>query len=447
MKKVLFALLGGLFFSIGAQAQEDGVKLAKSAGKALTAYNQDPSGNSAKLAEAITKIDQALNTAEAQALASAWLTKGDAYSTRYLNEMSLKQINPNAKLSGENDALEAYRAFKKAYDMPQAKKYEKTEALTGLSSMQSHLINLGVIKYNEKDYDGAFHSFEASLEAHEVLVANKKKSALDDPKDYTEQVFFTGFIASLAKRCPDAVKYYEQLYAKGTDNVAVYEGLYVCKTEMGDEAAALKFLSEGRKKFPNESSLLFAEINYYLSKGRLDELTGRLEEAISKEPDNVSLYRTLGDVYNNLFTTLLEDSTQTKEQKAPKLKELADKAKANFLTAVNKEPNNADVNYSLGALLYNETNLIAQEMNATSYSTAAGQKRYAELKKEMLAGVEEALKYFQKAESLEPNDPNTLAALVQAYGRKEDDELYMVFKKRLDMLKKGEKHSAPYFKQ
>jgi hypothetical protein len=224
------------------------------------------------------------------------------------------------------------------------------------------------------------------------------------------------------------VKYYEQLYAKGTDNVAVYEGLYACKTEMGDEAGALKVLSEGRKKFPNESSLLFAEINYYLSKGRLGELTGRLEEAIAKEPDNVSLYRTLGDVYNNLFTTLLEDSTQTKEQKTPKLKELADKAKANFLTAVGKEPNNADANYSLGALLYNETNLIAQEMNATSFSTAAGQKRYAELKKEMLAGVDEALKYFQKAESIEPNDQNTLAALVQAYGRKEDDELYMVLK-------------------
>jgi hypothetical protein len=202
MKKVLFALLGGLFLSIGAQAQEDGAKLAKSAGKALTAYNQDPSGNSAKLAEAITKIDQALNTAEAQALTSAWLTKGDAYSTRYLNEMSLKQINPNAKLSGANDPLEAYRAFKKAYDMPEAKKYEKTEALNGLSSMQSHLINLGVVKYNEKDYDGAFRSFEASLEAHEVMAANKKKSALDDPKDYTEQVFFHRLHSQLGQALP-----------------------------------------------------------------------------------------------------------------------------------------------------------------------------------------------------------------------------------------------------
>jgi len=96
-------------------------------------------------------------------------------------------------------------------------------------------------------------------------------------------------------------------------------------------------------------------------------------------------------------------------------------------------------------LLYNETNIIAQEMNATSFSTSAGQKRYKELKAEMLVDVDESLKYFQKAESLDPNDPNILAALVQAFGRKEDDTLYMEFKKRLDVVKKGGKNPAAYF--
>jgi len=446
MKKILFALLGILLTVGTAQAQDDAVKLSKSAGKALAAYSQDPAGNGSKLVEAKTKIDQALQTPEAQALASAWLVKGDVYSARIQNEMAMQQVNPNAKLTGDNDALEAFNAYRTAYEKPEAKKYEKEQAIDGIVQIQPLVINVGVSKYNDKEFEKAFFAFRASLEAHEILKASKKKSVLDDPKEYTDQVFFTALLASLGKRCNDAVSFYEILYNKGTDSVGVYEGLYNCKLELKDEAGALKILQEGRKKFPEEGSLLFAEINYYISKGRLNELTGSLEHAINKEPGNASLYRALGDVYNNLFTALMEDSTKTREQKAPKLKEYADLAKANFKTAIDKEPNNVDFNYSLGALLYNETNIIAQEMNATSFTTAAGQKRYQELKTEMLKDVDEALKYFQKAESLDPNDMSMLAALIQAYGRKEDDALYLEFKKRLDVVKKGEKNAASYFK-
>lgn len=446
MKKVLFALVGILLTIGTAQAQEDGPKLAKSAGKALAAYNQDPGGNSAKLAEAKNKIDQAMQTPEAQALASAWLIKGDVYSTRLMNELAMQGINPNAKLSGDNDALEAYNAFKKAYEMPEIKKYEKTQAIDGITLIQSQLINMGVGKYNMREYEKAFLSFRAALDAHEVLKANKKKSLLDNAKEYNDQVYFTALMGSLSKRCSDALPFYEILYNQGTDSVAVYEEIYNCKIDLKDEDGALKILKEGRKKFPESGALLFAEINYFISKGRLNELTGSLEQAIAKEPGNASLYRALGDVYNNLFTGLLEDTLQTKEQKGAKMKEYADLAKKNFKIAIEKEPTNTDFNYSLGALLYNETNIIAQEMNATSFSTAAGQKRYKELKAQMVLGVDEALKYFQKAESLEPNDASILAALVQAYGRKEDDALYMEFKKRLDVVKKGGTNPGSYFK-
>ncbi len=446
MKKVLFALLGILVILGTTQAQDDAAKLAKSAGKALAAYNQDPAGNGAKLAEAKTKIDQALQTPEAQALASAWLIKGDVYSTRLQNDLALQSVNPNAKLSGDNDALEAFNAYKMAYEKQEAKKYEKQQAIDGILLVQPSTINIGIGKYDAKEYEKAFLTFKASLEAHEILKANKKASALDDQKEYSEQVFFTGLLARLANRCQDAVPYFEILYNKGTDSVAVYEELYNCKMELKDEAGAIKIVEEGRKKFPEATSLLFAEINYYLSKGRLSELTSRLELAIKKEPNNVGLYRTLGDVYNNLFTTLLDDSTKTKDQKTAQLKDYARLAKANFMVAVEKEPTNADANYSLGALLYNETNIIAQDMNATDFNTAAGKKRYQELNVQMLAGVDEALKYFQKAEAIEPNDQSTLAALVQAYSRKDNDTMYMEFKKRLDVLKKGGTNAGAYFK-
>ena len=132
MKKVLFALAGFLLAVGVAQAQEDGPKLAKSAGKALAAYNQDPAGNGSKLNEAVTKIEQALQTPEAQAQASAWLVKGDVYSTRLQNEMAMKSINPTAKLSGDNDALVAIYAYKSALEIPTAKNTKKSRLLTVL---------------------------------------------------------------------------------------------------------------------------------------------------------------------------------------------------------------------------------------------------------------------------------------------------------------------------
>lgn len=132
MKKLLFALLGILLVAATAQSQDDGAKLAKSAGKALAAYNQDPSGNGAKLTEAMNKIDQALQTPEAQGLASAWIVKGDVYSTRLQNDLAMQSLNPKAKLSGDNDALEAFTAYKTAYEKPEIKKYEKSKQLMAL---------------------------------------------------------------------------------------------------------------------------------------------------------------------------------------------------------------------------------------------------------------------------------------------------------------------------
>ena len=66
------------------------------------------------------------------------------------------------------------------------------------------------------------------------------------------------------------------------------------------------------KRYPDEASLLFSEINFLLKSGRLDELTGKLEQAIEKEPDNMSLYATLAQVYEQLYKTSTENGEMEK---------------------------------------------------------------------------------------------------------------------------------------
>jgi tetratricopeptide (TPR) repeat protein len=438
MKKVLFTMLS-LFLAVGiSSAQEDGAKLAKSAGKALTSYNIDPSGNAAKLGEARDKIEQALKLPEVQAIGSAWQTKGEIYSTLLQKDLALRTIDPKAKLKGDNDALVAFDAYKKAYELA-TKKYEKGDAIKGILEVQPSLINIGVSKYEIKEYDKAFLSFKASVESHNLLKANNQKSYLDDPNQYNDQVFFTGLIGSMANRCADAIPFLETPAL--ADSAKTYDPLYNCKLAVGDEAGAAKVLTEGRKRFPEDPGLLFAEINSYLKAGKLAELTGRLEQAIKQEPGNVGLYVTLGNVYDNLYQGAL------KEKNDAKAKEYFDQAKLNYTNGLAKNPDHVDANYSLGALYFNKAAVRTQEMNALPEDfSSAGLKKMESMRNEVMALFELALPFFQRAESVDPNDMNTLIALNEIYARKDDEVLSPEIKKRLDVVKGGGKNASAYFK-
>lgn len=441
MKKTLFVLCAFLLLAGAAKAQEEGAKLAKQAGKALTSYNIDPTNNGAKLDEAKQKIGQALALPDAQALSSAWQTKGDVYNTLLQRDMARRIIDPKAPLTGDNDALVAFEAYKKAFELA-TKKYEKSDAIKGIVEVQGHLINIGVTKYETAEYEKAYLSFAAALQAHDLLKANNQKSVLDDPAQHSNQVYITALAAWQAKRCADAIPLFETLIKSGTTEATAYEGLYTCKLESGDEAGASAILTEGRAKFPDDSGLLFAEINAYLKAGKLDELTSRLKAAIAKEPNNPGLYVTLGNVYDNLYQREIQAKNDAKAA------EFFTEAKKYYEQAAALDPKNVDAVYSLGALYYNKAAIRTQDLNALpeDYS-AAGIKKYDAIKNEIMSLFDQALPYFQKAESLNPNDMNTLIALNEIYARKEDETLSPEFKKRLDTVKNGGKNASPYFKK
>ncbi|MCC6281858.1 MAG: hypothetical protein IT262_14740 [Saprospiraceae bacterium] len=440
MKKFLFALSGLFLVTLAAQAQEDPAKLAKQAGKALASYNMAPATSKDKLVDAIQKIDLAMQSPEASTLpASAWLTRGDIYNRRLDSDLTARVLNPQAPFTGDNDALVAFEAYKKAYEYPEAKKYEKADALKGIQTVQGSLINIGGEKYSNKEYEKAYFSYEASLQSHKIISAAKGVSVFDDPAIYNDQMYFTAVIAAMAKRCKDAIPYLEALVS--LDSAKAFEPLYNCKIDAGDEAGADKVLTEGRKKFPEDSGLLFAEINSYLKKGKLDELTDRLKQAIKQEPNNIGLYVTLGNVYDNLYQTM------TKEKNEAKATEYFNEAKNYYEQATAKDPKNVDAVYSIGALYYNKAAIRTQEMNALPDDfSSAGLKKMKTLRDEVMALFDQSLPFFQKAEAINPNDVNTLIALNEIYARKEEDTLSAEFKKRLELVKGGGKNADAYFK-
>jgi tetratricopeptide (TPR) repeat protein len=170
-------------------------------------------------------------------------------------------------------------------------------------------------------------------------------------------------------------------------------------------------------------------------------LINKLKMAIEKEPTNVSLYSTLGNVYDNLYQKEIESGS---EEKAT---EYFNNAKDYYQQALEQDPTYVDAIYSVGALYYNRAAAMTLELNKLSddYSKE-GIKKYEALKAEIFEEFDLALPYFKKAESLDPNDVNTLIALKEIFARKDNLELSKEFKTRLDNAQ-SKIPNEPYFKE
>jgi tetratricopeptide (TPR) repeat protein len=446
MKKLILGLLAVLLVtSISAQ---DGKKAQKKAARALGAFNLDPTNNKAKLNEAVAEIDIALADSEIAGLAGAWQTKGEIYNSVANQIVIGKQLNQD--MSGlpevKNPAIQSANAFMKAYDLAE-KKYEKKDALKGMKSVQGNLSNLGIYMFEAADYNGAFENFKLVLDAHDKIksAGAKEESALDKEEDYNNQLYITGLAALNAERAADAETYFTKLYDIKYNKPAIYEALYKIQAAKGDDeenlTKAYAYLEEGRKANPDDISILFAEINHFLKINKLDELINKLKMAIEKEPTNVSLYSTLGNVYDNLYQKEIESGS---EEKAT---EYFNNAKDYYQQALEQDPTYVDAIYSVGALYYNRAAAMTLELNKLSddYSKE-GIKKYEALKAEIFEEFDLALPYFKKAESLDPNDVNTLIALKEIFARKDNLELSKEFKTRLDNAQ-SKIPNEPYFKE
>jgi hypothetical protein len=411
MKQSFLTFLIILVIATFASAQE-AKKLVKNADKDLAKFYQDQIGNADKLTSALDAINTALADETVKSDPEAWITKGKVHFAAGNNEVTKQTLNPAYKVSDLSSGIQAANAYQKAMELAIKKNHTK-DALAGLVEAEMLLNNFGIIAYQNQDYKNAFENFNTYINVSEILKANKETSRLSDPSlksDIEYYALATGGLGGVEDSKLSALAM--KMAAAGTDKPLVYETLYKL-TSPKDEAAALKYLEEGRLKFPDDSGLLFAEINYYLSKGKLDDLTGKLKTALAKEPDNISIYTTLGSVYDQLTTQ------ERKNGNVEKVNEYFGLAYDYYNQAMNKDPKNFDAVYSLGALYYNKAAAMTEDLNKLSndYSNA-GTKKYNALKAEMDGVFEQALPYFIKAESLDANDLNTMIALKEIYARK-----------------------------
>jgi len=443
MKKLLLSAIALVTLSFSVFAQDDDAEKAlKTATKAYGSYNLDPSNNRPKLEEAKKAIDVACEKAPTNATTKAWTTKGQIYA-EFVNAddiaMALKKIT---KPQYPEAPLVAYQAFKKGYDLA-VKKWEKSDAIKGIAGLLDKLRNAGADRYSEKNYKAAYETFTAVAEANETLKGAGEKGVLDDAAVNT-YVYYSALSAQQAGLSAEAEGLYKKLIAAKYELKeapgSIYSGLYNVLNAQKKEDEAIKVLEEGVKLYPNDTELLFTQINYYLKQNKLSELIDKLKLAIEKEKSNAGLYSTLASVYDNLA------QIEAKNNNTAKSEGYAKDAQSYYEQALALDPKNFDAIYSMGAMYYNRAAGMTADLNKLQddYSDA-GTKKYDALKAKMNDYFGQALPYFQKAEALNPNDRNTLTAIREIFVRQGKLDMGEEFKKRVENVDNGKKNEA-YFK-
>lgn len=424
MKKVLLALLS-LFLVVGTISAQDGKKMLKEAKKAIGKYNSDPDGNAAMLGEGLEMLEQAFGDPAVSGEAKNYITKGKIFEEMLDSEMKLQLLNPEAKIKNPSAGINAFKAYASALEMAE-KKGDIKNALKGVEQVESNLNNIAISMYNAKDYETSFKNFEAGVEAYKLLKSNDKASRLDDPTIYKDHIFFTAVNAYLSEDQARALPYLEELYEAESDQALVYEALYKLNAETNTEKA-VEYLTKGREMFPDDTGMLFAEINHYLQQGEMDILIEKLNVAYEKEPDNMSVVNTRGKVYEELYNKAIEAGDEAKAT------EHFNSALGDYNIVLAKDAENFDATYNIGALYYNKAAGMAGEINklASDYSKE-GTAKYTKLKDQMDSIFGQALPFFEKADAINGNDMNTLIALKEIYARQNNFEKSNEYKTKIE---------------
>ena len=427
MNKLLFGLLC-LFLMTGTLAAQDGKKAMRKASSALTSYNVDKTNNAAKLDEAIEQIEMAVKDPEMSGEAKVWQVRGEVYNGQAETDFTKMIIDPEHKPDPANlqAAYKAKESFMKALDNAE-KKFETKEAMSGLENTANYINSYANYYINAGEYTEAYQPLSEVIAIHELLVSNGKGvTFLNEEADLNNHYYVTAVTGNAAGETEAAKAMLKKLIDADYDQPAVYS-TYAGIMMKEDEAAALKVIEQARAKYPDNTDILFAEINYYISKGDNAALESKLTEAIEKEPDNVTLYSALGNVYTQLFTEA------TANGDAAAAKDYSDKAMKYFNTAIEKDPKAYQPIYSIGSMHYNQAVELQKQQNQLGMSRA-DQAKYDELGKEISTLFDKALPYFLQADELNSEDRNTLIALKEIYARKDDLAKSGEYKARLEAL-------------
>lgn len=192
----------------------------------------------------------------------------------------------------------------------------------------------------------------------------------------------------------------------------IYNSLiYIESSVRENDEKALEYIRKARERWPNEMDLAKTEINALIRLERIEEARAEVEAAIEAEPDNPDLYFSLGVMLQELDE--IEAATEAYEK------------------AVEVDPDYFNAIFNLAVMHFNTAVEVIKEKNELGFS-AADQKKEKELTKRANEKLKIALPYWEKIIELDPKNRTALEQLKFIYSQLKMPEKVMEMQEKIE---------------
>ncbi|QHS57134.1 hypothetical protein GWR56_16905 [Mucilaginibacter sp. 14171R-50] len=379
-------------------AQKGELNTAQSEYEKYVGLKSQPALAMPSLTKARQAIDKAAANEKTANLPQTYAVKAGIYG-------SLAELDTVATTSLPlfNTAAEA---LKKAKELDTKGENKQLIENAGVA-LAGYQLNKGVKEYQSQKYDLAYKSFDF----YRTIM----------PED-TNAILYTGLAALNSKNYPAAISNYTKLLTTKYSKVeSMYSELANVYLTNKDTANALKTVTEGIAKYPNNADLRRTEIEISLTQGKQKEVLDKILSAIANDPKNKDLYYYAGLVYSQVG-----DAASQKIAKAPAASKAAlqaekdqnfQKAAEMYKKALEIDPNYFEANLNMGYVIISPA---IEAYNAANKLPSNQQKAYDAAMAKANAQFDLAKPYLLKAVELNPKSYDALNNLLTYYKGKKD---------------------------
>lgn len=182
--------------------------------------------------------------------------------------------------------------------------------------------------------------------------------------------------------------------------------------QLDDQEAVLTTLKSAHEAFPDNQEIVSNLADAYQRVGEPEKAISTVEQLVEQDPENPQYHLVLGtQIYQQAL--VLNDSLSTNpnnEQLQAKVDELTDRAESELNTVLEYRPNDDAAYNTLGIIYQNKAKAMFDKRNSTNDNAQA-----AELDKQGKVFLEEAMKNYESAAEIEPNNQEYWRSLFSIY--------------------------------
>ena len=337
-----------------------------------------------ELDKAKASVDAFLTKEKNAAKPDGWWYKGVIYN-EIVKSDKYKNLAPDGR-------MDAFNAFKKYYEIDPKAIRATLEQHVRLFDIYNGYFDMGVASFGASKFDDSYASFKNALAVEEYISSKGfEYNGFKFPAFDTTLVQNIALSAYRAKRDDEAVVYYKMIADKkiaGKDNVDIYQLLVEYYKKKNDMVNRDKYLQLGRELFPADERWYQIELDEVDSKDK-KALFAKYDELMPKYPDKYIMS------YN--YAVELFNYTYAGDKKPADYRESQKKIESVLKTTMAANKSYPEANVLMGRHFYNVLYDIQDEIGAIKGTTAADQKKKADLKVKMTEAADQLIVYAQAA--------------------------------------------------